>query len=39
MKKLTSYAKKYIRKQIKEGDLPSITAVKQQIAAVKKAKQ
>ncbi len=39
MKKLTAYEKKYVRKQIKEGDLPSITAVKQQIAAVKKAKQ
>ncbi|BDR15669.1 hypothetical protein [Vibrio sp. STUT-A11] len=33
MKKLTAYAKKYIRKQIKHGDLPSVTAVKKEIAA------
>lgn len=42
MSKLTAYEKKYVRKQFKEGDLPSITAVKQQIAVIKqwkKAKQ
>ncbi len=35
MKKLTPYAKTYIRKQMKEGDLPTFTAVKQEIKAIK----
>lgn len=35
MRKLTWYEKKYIRKQIQDGDMPSITALKQEIRTTK----
>lgn len=35
MKKLTWYEKKYVRKQIKDGDMPSLTALKQEIRTIK----